>query len=211
MTDPSEEKNGRTPAGIRSRGGGRAAPRACRWCGSCRWSRRWWPRGSRWTTYSKEGPTITITFETAGGLRPGKTKIKYRDVPLGVVTAVRPQRRPPHVVVTAEMDKSAADQLHEDTEFWIENARVDGVGRLGPRHAGLGRLHRRRSRAPGKPARKFKGREEPPVLQVTVPGTRYTLHSDKRGSISANSPIYFRGIAGGRGARLVSSTTGPAK
>lgn len=146
-----------------------------------------------WSTYSKEGPTITITFESAGGLEPGKTKIKYRDVPLGVVTAVDLSDDLTHVVVTAQMDRSATDQLHADTEFWIENARVtaSGVSGLGTLVSGA---YIGVKPGTGAPAREFKGREEPPVLQVTVPGTRYTLHSDKRGSISANSPIYYRGV-----------------
>jgi paraquat-inducible protein B len=192
VTDPSEEKNGRTPAGSvpevlveQSRGLPLVwaipvvAALVAAWLG--------------WSTYSKEGPTITITFESAGGLEPGKTKIKYRDVPLGVVTAVDLSDDLTHVVVTAEMDRSATDQLHEDTEFWIENARVtaSGVSGLGTLVSGA---YIGVKPGSGKPAREFKGRDDPPVLQVTVPGTRYTLHSDKRGSISANSPIYYRGV-----------------
>ena len=146
-----------------------------------------------WTTYNEKGPTITITFESASGLEVGKTHIKYRDVPLGVVTDVSLSHDLSHVVVTAEMEKSAEDQLHEDTEFWIENARVtaSGVSGLGTLVSGA---YIGVKPGSGKPATEFKGKEEPPVLQVTVPGTKYKLHSDKRGSISANSPIYYRGF-----------------
>lgn len=192
MSDRNESKDGRVPGGtvpevvVEQRRGlplvwiiPVVAALAAAWLG--------------YSTYSKEGPTITITFESASGLEPGKTKIKYRDVPLGVVSAVELSDDLTHVVVTAKMDKSAENQLHEDTEFWVENARVtaSGVSGLGTLVSGA---YIGVKPGNGKPAFSFKGREDPPVLQVTVPGTRYTLHSDKRGSISANSPIYYRGV-----------------
>lgn len=146
-----------------------------------------------YTSYSKQGPTITITFESASGLEPGKTKIKYRDVTLGLVSDVELSEDLSHVVVTAAMEKSAESQLRVDTEFWVENARVtaSGVSGLGTLVSGafIGVKPGK-----GEPAREFKGSEDPPVLQITVPGTRYTLHSEKRGSVSANSPIYYRGV-----------------
>ena len=36
-----------------------------------------------------EGPKITIVFESAEGLEAGKTKISYRGVDVGTVTAIR--------------------------------------------------------------------------------------------------------------------------
>jgi len=146
-----------------------------------------------WSSYSERGPTITITFESASGLEVGKTHVKYRDVPLGVVTDVKLSDDLGHVVVTAEMEKSAGTHLNENTEFWIENARVtaSGVSGLGTLVSGA---YIGVKPGTGEPATEFKGSEEPPVLQVTVPGTKYTLHSDKRGSIGSNSPIYYRGI-----------------
>jgi len=35
-----------------------------------------------------KGPTITITFETADGLTADKTKIKFKDVEIGIVTHI---------------------------------------------------------------------------------------------------------------------------
>ena len=36
-----------------------------------------------------EGPTITIVFKIAEGIEAGKTVVKYKDVNIGQVTAVR--------------------------------------------------------------------------------------------------------------------------
>ncbi len=147
-----------------------------------------------WKTYSEKGPTITITFESAAGLEVGKTHVKYREVPLGVVTDVHLSDDLTHVVVTAEMERSAEDHLHADTEFWIENARVTASGVSGLGTLVSGAFIGIKPGSSEEMSREFRGSEEPPVLQVTVPGTKYTLHSDKRGSVSANSPIYYRGI-----------------
>jgi paraquat-inducible protein B len=36
-----------------------------------------------------EGPKITIVFQSAEGLEAGKTKIDYRGVDIGTITAIR--------------------------------------------------------------------------------------------------------------------------
>jgi paraquat-inducible protein B len=148
-------------------------------------------------TYSEKGPTITIAFETASGLEVGKTRIKYRDVDLGIVDSVDLSKDLSRVVVTAEMRKEIADQLREGTTFWIVEPRLtaSGVSGLGTLVSGTYIAMRP---GPGKAARKFTGLTEPPVLTVDVPGSRYKLHASKVGSISAGSGIYYRGIQVGQ-------------
>jgi len=41
-----------------------------------------------WDTFSKRGPTITIEFTNAGGLTPGQSQLKFKDVPLGTVKSI---------------------------------------------------------------------------------------------------------------------------
>src|SRR5260370_9286981 len=45
--------------------------------------------------------------------------------------------------------------------------------------------------------RHFTGLEEPPVVRTDEPGTSYVLTTDKIGSISSGSPVFFRGIVVG--------------
>ena len=40
------------------------------------------------TTFLAQGPTVTISFRTAEGLEAGKTKIRYKDVEVGLITHV---------------------------------------------------------------------------------------------------------------------------
>ena len=50
-----------------------------------------------------DGPTITIHFKTAEGLEAGKTRIKYKDVDVGIVKSITLSKDRAGVVVTAEM------------------------------------------------------------------------------------------------------------
>ena len=63
----------------------------------------------------ERGPVITITFKTAEGLEAGKTKIKYKEVEIGLVKTVTlsPDRK--GVVATAELSIVLAVR----SELWI--------------------------------------------------------------------------------------------
>ena len=80
-----------------------------------------------------EGPTINIVFKAAEGLEAGKTFVKYKDVNIGQVTAVKLSADHSKVEVTAKIDKSAADLMVEDAKFWVVEPRVtlSGVSGLG--------------------------------------------------------------------------------
>jgi paraquat-inducible protein B len=68
-------------------------------------------------TILERGPTITISFKTAEGLESGKTKIKYKDVEIGMVTSVTLFKDLTRVIATAELVKGAEPYLVEDTRF----------------------------------------------------------------------------------------------
>jgi paraquat-inducible protein B len=154
-----------------------------------------------WLAYkaiSEKGPTITITFSTAEGLEAGKTKIKYKDVEVGQVEAIKLSKDLTHVEVTAELVKGAEDYLMENTRFWVVRARV-AAGEV----SGLGTLF---SGAyigmdpgkSGKPTRHFKGLEIPPVVTTGLPGQHFVLKANRLGSLDIGSPIYFRQIKVGQ-------------
>ena len=74
-----------------------------------------------------EGPEIRIEFKGADGLEAGKTKVRFRDVDVGIVEDVSLSDSMDRVIVTAKMDKEADPMLLEDTRFWVVRARV-GAG-----------------------------------------------------------------------------------
>ncbi len=72
-----------------------------------------------YTTISEKGPTITITFETAEGLEAGKTKVKLKDVEIGLVESIHFQPDLSGVIVTASLTKGAEPYLTDKTRFWV--------------------------------------------------------------------------------------------
>ena len=102
-----------------------------------------------WLVYkalSEKGPTITITFKSADGLEAGKTKIKYKDVELGLVNSIVLSKDLSQVIVTAELVKQAKNFISESTRFWVVRARVAAGGVSGLGTLFFGGLHRTRSR-----------------------------------------------------------------
>ncbi len=143
--------------------------------------------------YTSEGPTVTISFETAEGLEAGKTKLRFLNVEVGTVETVIIAEDHRHIEVTARMVPSAATFLREKTTFWIVKPRI-GVGGV----SGLGTLlsgaYIGLAPGDGEDTREFVGLEDPPPISANVPGREYTLTAATLGSVGPGAPIYYRGI-----------------
>src|SRR5262245_32379909 len=145
-----------------------------------------------------QGPTITITFKVAEGMEAGKTVVKYKDVNIGLVTAVRLSADHTRVEVTAKMDRSVADLLVEDAKFWVVEPRItlSGVSGLGTLLSGnfigfaVG--------GSTKKQRTFVGLDTPPVVTGDQPGRQFVLHADNLGSLGIGSPVYYRRLQAGQ-------------
>lgn len=158
--------------------------------------------------YSEQGPSITITFKSAEGLEAGKTKLKYKDVELGVVESITLAKGLSHVNVEALLVNGTERYLTEKTRFWVERARVS-AGRV----SGLGTLLSGAyigidPVAEGKSQRKFTGLDNPPLVTSELPGRRFVLQAPRRGSLDAGSPVYFRQVAVGQVIRSVLNENG---
>ena len=145
-----------------------------------------------------DGPTITIRFKTAEGLEAGKTRIKYKDVEVGVVKSITLAEDGAGVVVRADMTEAVEDLLVTDTRFWVVRARiaggtVTGIGTLlSGSYVGM---------EPGKSTdsqREFVGLESPPVILTGLTGKQFVLRADDIGSLDVGSPIYYRRLEAGR-------------
>ena len=145
------------------------------------------------------GPTITIRFRSAEGIEAGKTRVKYRDVDLGVVKQVRlaPDRK--GVVVVAQMEADARPLLVEDTRFWIVRARLSGgeVSGLSTLLSGS-YIGIDGGRDGGESRRDFEGLESPPVLTSDESGREFRLTASTLGSLEVGSPIFLRRVRVGQ-------------
>jgi paraquat-inducible protein B len=144
------------------------------------------------------GPTIKISFKTGEGLEAGKTKLRYKDLEVGLVKSVALSPDLSGVIATAELVKGTEKYLVEDSRFWVVRPRISGgsVSGLGTLLSGsyigmdIGKSQNRR--------RDFAGLERPPVFTADVPGREFALHADSIGSLDVGSPVYFRRLQVGQ-------------
>jgi paraquat-inducible protein B len=150
-----------------------------------------------YTTIRDQGPLITVTFEDAEGLEAGTTKVKYKEVEVGLVEDIAISEDLSHVVVTARMVKNAAPYMNDGTEFWIVRPRIGagGVSGLGTLVSGA---YVEVDPGSGEPATSFKGLEEPPPIRSDVAGRRFQLRAEKLGSVSRGAPLYYRDVEVGQ-------------
>ncbi len=144
-------------------------------------------------TVTEKGPTITLAFKNGGGLEAGKTKIKYRAVEVGLVKTVDLSEDLSHVVVTAELQKSAEPHLKEGTQFWLVQPRVSTTQISGLETLVSG-VYIEMEPGMGKTKTTFTALENPPVVRKDAPGIKYVLKAESLGSLNNGSPIYFRDI-----------------
>lgn len=146
----------------------------------------------------EQGPTITITFRTGEGLEAGKTKIKFKDVDIGVVRSVVLSKDHKRVVATADISKDATPLLVDNTRFWVVRPRIAGgtVSGLGTLLSGsfigadVGDAKGER--------RAFTGLEAPPVFTSDEPGREFVLKSVDMGSVDVGAPVFFRRLQVGQ-------------
>lgn len=143
-------------------------------------------------SYRDRGPVITITFKSGEGLESGKSKIKYKDVQIGVVKKIAISKDRSHVVVTAELSKESEALLVDDTKFWVVRARISGGGisglgtLMGGSYIGVDAGVSTEDRD------EFVGLEQPPVVSMEIPGRQFVLHTQDIGSLDIGSPLFYR-------------------
>jgi paraquat-inducible protein B len=146
----------------------------------------------------EEGPSITISFKTGDGLEAGKTKIKYKDVDIGVVKSVTLSPDHKRVIATGELVKDSANMLVDNTRFWVVRPRISGgtVSGLGTllsgSYVGMDEGNSQKAR------RDFVGLEVPPVFPSDIPGREFVLRSSNMGSLDVGSPVFFRRLQVGQ-------------
>ena len=151
---------------------------------------------------TEEGPNIEIRFKSAEGLEAGKTRIKYKNVDLGEVKAIRLDSDHNSVIVTAQMAREAGKLLVDDTRFWVVRPRVAGgqISGLGTLLSGayigmdIGKADASR--------REFTGLDSAPTFTTDESGREFVLHTDDLGSLDVGSPVYFRRFQVGQVTRV---------
>ena len=147
---------------------------------------------------SQRGPLVTITFQTAEGLKPGQTKVRHKAVDLGTVETIKLSDDLAHVLVEVRMQRDVTAQLTDHARFWVVRPRLSAGNITGldtlvsgayiemdPGPAGA---------ADAKQQRTYQGLEDPPAVRSDEPGTSYVLSTKRIGGLSSGSPVLYRDI-----------------
>lgn len=145
-------------------------------------------------TLTSRGPEITVSFRSAAGITPGKTAVRYKDVDIGIVKAVRLARDRSHVIADIDLTKDAETFAVNDTRFWVVRPRfaVTGVSGLETLLSGAyigvdaGKSQETRTT--------FTGLEAPPVVTTDSSGKQFVLRASDLGSLDIGSPVYYRRV-----------------
>ncbi|WP_452008927.1 PqiB family protein [Azospirillum largimobile] len=146
-----------------------------------------------WRWLEDRGPQIVITFQSGDGLEAGRTRIKHKNVDLGVIESVRLSDDLSQVIATARMDRTAGRHLKEGTRFWVVAPRLSlgGVSGLSTVVSGT---YVEMEPGGGEDRSEFDALDEPPVIRADVPGRSFSLKAEQLGSLAQGSPVYFRGV-----------------
>jgi paraquat-inducible protein B len=145
-----------------------------------------------------QGPTVVVSFRSGDGLEAGKTRVKYKDVDIGLVRAIALSPDLSKVQVTIDMIKDAKRFTAADTRFWVVRPRVGatGVSGLGTLLSGAYIGVDAGKGATG--STEFTGLERAPPVTVDQKGSQYTLHAEGLGSVDIGSPVFYRRIQVGQ-------------
>lgn len=143
-------------------------------------------------TYLRIGPTIYITFNNADGIEAGTSELRFKNVPVGKVTAVSISRDHTHIIASVELTQGGAGVAVADSQFWVERPRIGigGVSGLGTLFSGafiqvdVGKSSELKS--------SFIGLEKPPGVAHDAQGRRFHLTASDAGSLAPQSPVYLR-------------------
>src|ERR1700690_4103849 len=72
----------------------------------------------------QQGPEIKIRFASAEGVEAGTTKIRYKEVDIGMVQAVTISDDRKGAIILAQLSKQVRDLLAADSKFFIVRPRI---------------------------------------------------------------------------------------
>ncbi len=151
-----------------------------------------------WLAYkviSEKGPTIHIQFSQAAGVEAGKTRIRYKDVEIGKVKNIGLSADLSQVEITAELDKSLAHHLSDNTRFWIVQPRIStkGISGLSTLISGI-YIAMDPGEGGGEAPAVFEGLDTPPLLESDQQGSSFHLVAENLGGLEIGAPVFYRQI-----------------
>ncbi|MBH3340930.1 MCE family protein [Pseudomonas mendocina] len=152
-----------------------------------------------WRAYSDAGVEIEVVFQTGEGIQAGKTEVIYKGMSVGKVVALALDRGEDSrgVIATVEMNQDMEKNLGSETRFWLVKPSVSLAGITGLETLVSGN-YIAVSPGQGDLARSFTALADAPPMSDSEPGLHLTLKAERLGSLSKDSPVFYKQIQVGR-------------
>jgi len=135
------------------------------------------------------GPSVTVIFPIAGGIKANQTNVEYQGAEVGQVQSVRFEKDLKHMKVVLQLQPDMAGHLGPGTRFWIAGQpQITNLASIksvitGP-HIGV-------EPHPGSKQDHYVGLGIRPVNANDRGGTTYTLYAHQLGSISRGTIVSY--------------------
>jgi len=155
-----------------------------------------------WQHYVGQGPLVEIHFEDGEGIKPGKTRIRTKNVEIGEVLSMSLSDDAETVILSARIREENAHLLRLDSSFWIVRPRVNAlsVSGLGTLLSGA-YIEMSPGVGEGIPRRNFDGFDglnAPPETPIGTPGLHLTLESTAGKHLEEGTTLMFGGMEAGK-------------
>ncbi|WP_102224330.1 PqiB family protein [Acidimangrovimonas sediminis] len=149
-----------------------------------------------WRAYNDRGALIHITFASGDGIQAGQSVLKYRDVPVGKVEKVGFTPDLKKVEVSVRVDKSVADHIGKNAQFWVVRPEIglSGITGLNTVLSGVYIEGQWDPKTSGPTPSHFTGLEKAPVAGGPDSGTWVTIEAPDGGALIEGAPILMRGL-----------------
>ncbi len=150
-----------------------------------------------WTNFQERGTTITINFQTADGIVPGRTPVRYQGVEVGTVQGINLSDDYRKIQIKASIKSDMRDALRENTQFWLVTPKASLAGVSGL-DALVGGNYIGMMPGDGKESDTFTALDTQPKYRVNTGELMIHLHAPDLGSLNTGSLVYYRKIPVGR-------------
>lgn len=150
-----------------------------------------------WKNYQERGTTITINFQSADGIVPGRTPIRYQGVQIGTVEGIVLSDDYRTIHIRASIKNDMKDALRQQTKFWLvtPQASLAGVSGL---DALVGGNYISMMPGKGSPQDNFTALDSQPRVSSNTNGLLLHLNAKDLGSLNTGSTVYYRKIPVGK-------------
>lgn len=150
-----------------------------------------------WTSFDDRGSTITIDFQSANGIVPGRTPIRYQGVEVGTVQDISLSKDLSKIEVSASIKRDMKDALRKETQFWLVTPKASLAGVSGL-DALVGGNYIGMMPGKGEPEDHFVALDTQPKYRINNGELMIHLQAPDLGSLNSGSLVYFRKIPVGR-------------